>query len=879
MRKIGCLIFHLILISALEIRGSEGRKIAAKTFLGDDVLDLPSQHMVEHVWIHCVQELIGLKQAIDGINLKEAPLMKENLQKSMSSLPTQTKQALRDCVRENNLLPGVPNEDNGPRSWFIRYANSFRGMPGSPRRRLIAKQEAEAPAPAPAFAPVSAPAPAPAVAAPVPAPVSSLSLSLLPIIKAVNQDSAPPPTQRRRPPPPPHRPPPPKQNRKHENQKKEDNIVAAIATTTGVFVLIALIICCCIKRGGRRGSDVRRDERPLLNMNLSDFSANSSQKSTSLRNSSGHLNQNGMMMPLGQMMYSLDDYPPAETSFSQGIAGSSNSAFRPLKPPPGRTAPPPEPQPEPPAPPPPPPPPAPKPPPPAPPKTVRPPPAPPKPLSGGPKGPKLPPLGPHHRGRSSSGSGDGYDLSTDPDAPKTKLKPLFWDKVSAAPDQSMVWHDLKAGSFQFNEEMIESLFGYAPSDSSRNARKKESFSETQYIQIIDAKKSQNLSILLRALNVTTEEVCDALKEGNELPAELLQTLIRMAPTADEELKLRLYNGEISQLGPAERFLKAIVEIPFAFKRMESLLFMSSFQEETSNLKDAYVTLEAACKELRNSRLFLKLLEAVLKTGNRMNDGTYRGGAQAFKLDTLLKLSDVRGTDGKTTLLHFVVKEIIRSEGMKAARARRDSGSLSSIRMEDFMEESPGESVDQIQTLGLQVVSNLGNELENVTKSAALDADNIASTLSKLGNSLLKTRDFVNKDMDNLGEESEFHSALASFVKHAEENITHLLEEDKRIMALVKATGDYFHGNSGKDEGLRLFVIVRDFLRMIERVCREVSEAAAKQARSAKKESAYASGSPASETRQPASAKIRQHLFPAISDRRMDSSSSSSDSDD
>lgn len=60
---------------------------------------------------------------------------------------------------------------------------------------------------------------------------------------------------------------------------------------------------------------------------------------------------------------------------------------------------------------------------------------------------------------------------------------------------------------------------------------------------------------------------------------------------------------------------------------------------------------------------MKLLEAVLKTGNRMNVGTIRGGAEAFKLDALLKLADVKGTDGKTTLLHFVVQEMVRSEGI------------------------------------------------------------------------------------------------------------------------------------------------------------------------------------------------------------------------
>lgn len=71
----------------------------------------------------------------------------------------------------------------------------------------------------------------------------------------------------------------------------------------------------------------------------------------------------------------------------------------------------------------------------------------------------------------------------------------------------------------------------------------------------------------------------------------------MAPTTDEELKLRLFAGDISQLGPAERFLKSMVAVPFAFKRMESLLLMSSLQEEVSSIKESFTTLEVKCKIL------------------------------------------------------------------------------------------------------------------------------------------------------------------------------------------------------------------------------------------------------------------------------------------
>lgn len=69
----------------------------------------------------------------------------------------------------------------------------------------------------------------------------------------------------------------------------------------------------------------------------------------------------------------------------------------------------------------------------------------------------------------------------------------------------------------------------------------------------------------------------------------------MAPTTDEELKLRLFAGDISQLGPAERFLRSIVAIPFAFKRMDALLLMCSLQEEVSTIKESFATLEVKCE--------------------------------------------------------------------------------------------------------------------------------------------------------------------------------------------------------------------------------------------------------------------------------------------
>ena len=54
-------------------------------------------------------------------------------------------------------------------------------------------------------------------------------------------------------------------------------------------------------------------------------------------------------------------------------------------------------------------------------------------------------------------------------------------------------------------------------------------------------------------------------------------------------------------------------------------------------------------------MFHRILDAVLKTGNRMNTGTNRGNAHASNSMHSSGLADVKGADGKTTLLHFVVR--------------------------------------------------------------------------------------------------------------------------------------------------------------------------------------------------------------------------------
>ncbi|KAK8483057.1 hypothetical protein V6N11_049599 [Hibiscus sabdariffa] len=897
-------------------------------------------NLAELLWMSCKQDLNNLKEAFkdpklhvseetqstaNDIYKKSHSSAKESFRKLINVLRPQLKRSLSHCIRKNKLLFQESGKDSGFKTCYPHYSESLIRWCAVSRSLATQSFAVDSASNLGPRSPLTS-APAPLLSYKSPDSSTDLSLSVklstskLTIHKKQVEGAQ-------------------EGYLEEEEEEVVDHalIIIACVTTAVVTSLIALVALFFFCRSDS-GSTLN-DEGPLLSLRSDSsggidlpfpaccclpeafviffnqkflFFSGSSHAAGSSKESSLHRSASTNGIGSDALQISLDgsasDGNAANTSAeSSETPGNTSSQIQlppgragpgglpPLKPPPGKDAPqspapantppppppPPSAGPQPPGPPPPPAPPCakPGPPPPPPPKGGAPPPPPLK--AGAPPPPPLkadgpprqpPSLGskvpqpPNALGRGVPGSGEA----------KAKLKPFFWDKVANTPEQGQVWKQIKAGSFQFNEEKIETLFGYSSVEKSKSDKRESYKKERQFIQLLNPKKAQNLAILLKALNVTSEEVSDALVEANELPTELLQTLLKMAPTEEEELKLRLFTGEITELGPAERFLKDLVDISHAYKKMETLLFMCSLHDELTASRESFQTLESACKELKSNRLFLKLLEAVLKTGNRMNNGTFRGGAQAFKLDTLLKLADVKGVDGKTTLLHFVVQEIIRTEGLRAARVARESKSFSRIKSEDFLEDVFPDEEEHYRSLGLQKVSNLSSELEYVKKAADLDAENLTATVAEIGLAMVKARNFLNTEMKDSGEESGFHDTLKCFVQNAEAEVISLLEEEKKVMDLVKSTGNYFHGNAKKDEGFRLFTIVRDFLIILDKVCGEVKNAPIKPP--PKKQESNASS--ISESRAaPPSPDPRQKLANAISRQRVDNSSSDSSSDE
>lgn len=201
----------------------------------------------------------------------------------------------------------------------------------------------------------------------------------------------------------------------------------------------------------------------------------------------------------------------------------------------------------------------------------------------------------------------------------------------------------------------------------------------------------------------------------------------------------------------------------------------------------------------------------------MNVGTIRGGAQAFKLDALLKLADVKGTDGRTTLLHFVVQEIIRSEGLRVSESimGKIHQRSKSLKIEDKEEH--------YKKMGLDLVSGLTTELCNAKKTATIDLDVLASSVKNLSSRMLEMKNLVYKEMVMEEKKGAFVGSMRSFLKYAETKMKEVEEDENRVLVNVREITEYFHGDVSKEESnpLRIFVIVRDFLSMLDNVCKEL----------------------------------------------------------
>merc|ERR1712038_2018468 len=295
--------------------------------------------------------------------------------------------------------------------------------------------------------------------------------------------------------------------------------------------------------------------------------------------------------------------------------------------------------------------------PPPPPPTSKPgPPPPPPPPMSKPGPPPPPPCGPPPPPPPGNPSRERPRTKQRPESPgiaKTvKLVKLHWKPLPGLGGRKdTIWNT--ETSVSWDRAKVENLFRLE--DKNRRSSV-EQLGKPKQLLVLDSKRSNQINIgiknlpALSKLKAVIEEMDDTVisKEG----VEKLQGL-----TPSEEEISAIKDGQRDNpdlpLGSAEQFLLLLDSISGLDCKLKLWAFKMDFKAMEKDICEPLKSLKVGIRSVKTSKLFPKLLKLTLEIGNFLNASQ----AQGFQLDFLSKLSWVKDTVTKKTLLYHIIKEL------------------------------------------------------------------------------------------------------------------------------------------------------------------------------------------------------------------------------
>jgi hypothetical protein len=287
-----------------------------------------------------------------------------------------------------------------------------------------------------------------------------------------------------------------------------------------------------------------------------------------------------------------------------------------------------------------------------------------------------------------SGSSAG-GLST-PKAPAgPQLLGLHWDPIAENNDSlsKSMWGDIHSPSdgaetvnnHQLQEKEFDSLSsmfsrkatpastkaGAKASDaikggaisSDRNLRSKSKMPTT-----IDMSRSTNISIGMSSFKqkkLTAEKIVQAINllDTGVLQHEDLCRLFEILPSDSEK---KIFSGKMSAtriegFHDTEKWLYQLSMIENCKEKVDAMIFMTSFSMNSDASKKDLQALVSFTELVVGSAALKEVMKCILAIGNSLNQGTYKGGARGFRLGSLLKLHQTKSTDGKSTVMDYLIQ--------------------------------------------------------------------------------------------------------------------------------------------------------------------------------------------------------------------------------
>ncbi|XP_067326994.1 FH1/FH2 domain-containing protein 1 isoform X2 [Anolis sagrei] len=281
------------------------------------------------------------------------------------------------------------------------------------------------------------------------------------------------------------------------------------------------------------------------------------------------------------------------------------------------------------------------------------PPPPPPPLPGCPPPPPPPPLLPP----GPPPLAIGQDT---PSPAKKKMVKLFWKEIKDPEGQggggrfgaSTLWASLEA--VEVDAAKLGHLF---ESKAKESLGSKKAADGKKLLVVLDPKRSNAINIGLTVLP-PVHIIKQAILNFDEfaINKEGIEKILTMVPT--EEERQRIQEAQLGSpdlpLGSAEQFLLALSSIAELQARLQLWAFKLDYDTMEQEIAEPLFDLKLGMEQLAQNRTFKCVLATLLAMGNFLNGSQSRG----FELSYLAKVSEVKDTVHRQTLLHHLCHFVV-----------------------------------------------------------------------------------------------------------------------------------------------------------------------------------------------------------------------------
>jgi len=169
----------------------------------------------------------------------------------------------------------------------------------------------------------------------------------------------------------------------------------------------------------------------------------------------------------------------------------------------------------------------------------------------------------------------------------------------------------------------------------------------------------NISIVLSKLKLTPIAIVEALisYDLKILNSQTCELILSISPNAAEINQVDAFEGDPMTLADSDQFVLLMKTAPGYDLRLKSILFQKTFKQERDELMIRINNFFSAFEVLIKNKNFHRWLELILAFGNYLNGSSNRGGAYAFRLDILSKISELKSNDNKKNLMYFMIEYI------------------------------------------------------------------------------------------------------------------------------------------------------------------------------------------------------------------------------